>query len=482
MRKNPKKFPEGFLWGGAMTASQTEGAFLDGGKGWCVADIIRHDPYKKPEKKINTEITTKDILFAMEDKQGYYPRRYCIDFYHTYKKDLALLKELGIKCLRTSINWARIFPKGDEDKPNEEGLRFYDSLIDEMLKNGIEPMITISHYEMPLHLTLEYGGWYNRRLIDFFVNYCQVLFERYKDKVKWWIPVNEINLIMQESFNHLGIPSDKVENVLEAKYQGLHHEMVACAKAVKIAKQINSNFKIGAMVTCHNAYPATCRPEDAMAALRCNQMENYFLDVLLRGKYPGYVFRFFEEHGLNIRFAEGDEAVLRDNTADYLSVSYYASRTISEQSSKNLYDPETENAYLKTNDWGWTIDPVGFRYCLNELYDRYQTPIFITELGFGARDTVTEDSRIHDQYRIDFLRDHIKQLKEAIYDGIDIIGCLTWGPIDIVSCSSAEMSKRYGFIYVDIDDEGKGTGARLKKDSFFWFQHVIETNGEDLDD
>ena len=476
--KNPKVFPKDFLWGGAMTASQTEGAYKEGNKGWCTADII---PYRegKLEDKINTEITSEEIKTAIEDDVLYYPRRYAIDFYHTYKEDLKLLKEMGIKCLRTSINWARIFPNGDEDEPNEEGLKFYDNLINEMLKNDIEPMITLSHYELPIHLTLKYRGWYSRKMIDFYVKYCKVILKRYKGKVKYWIPVNEINLIMQESFNHLGIPSDMVDNVMEAKFQALHHELVAVSIVSQLAKEIDPNNQIGAMITAHCAYPKSCAPNDCMAALHHNQLENFYLDVLVRGAYPKYMFRFFEEQGFNINMEESDFYELSKSVTDFIGISYYASRTVSKESMKDLRFPEDDNPYLSTNEWGWTIDPIGLRYCMNEIYDRYQLPIFLAELGIGAHDKV-ENGQIHDPYRIQFLRDHLLQLKECIYDGIPIIGCLMWGPIDIVSCSSAEMSKRYGFIYVDIDDYGKGTGKRIRKDSFSWYKNVIETNGEEI--
>lgn len=475
---NPKEFPKDFLWGGAMTASQTEGAFDLDGKGWCTADII---PYRdgKLEEKINTEITSEEIKHALNDKELYYPRRYAIDFYHTYKEDLKLLREMGIQCLRTSINWARIFPNGDEDEPNEKGLQFYDALIDEMLKLGIEPMITLSHYELPIHLTLKYRGWYSREMIDFYVKYCRVIFERYKGKVKYWIPVNEINLIMQESFNHLGIPSDLVDNVMEAKFQALHNELVAISKVSQMAKEIDSENQIGAMITAHCAYPKTCNPQDCLAALHHNQLENYYLDVLVRGKYPKYMYRFFEEHNFNLDIPKEDLTELSKCITDFIGVSYYASRTVSQKSFENLRDPEDVNPYLNVNDWGWTIDPVGLRYCLNELYDRYQLPIFLAELGIGAHDEVV-DQKVHDEYRIDFLQNHLVQLKECIYDGIPLLGCLMWGPIDIVSCSSAEMSKRYGFIYVDIDDHGQGTKQRIKKDSFEWYKHIIETNGSEI--
>ncbi|MCY7753309.1 glycoside hydrolase family 1 protein [Bacillus haynesii] len=478
MRKNPNTFPENFLWGGAIAANQAEGAYLEGGKGLCVADINKFNDSVDIKKKGNFELTTEDIQFAIEDKEGYYPKRTAVDFYHRYKEDLKMLAETGMTSFRTSINWARIFPKGDELEPNEEGLKFYDELIDEIIKNGMEPLITVSHYEMPLHLATEYNGWYNRKTIDFFVRYCEVLFKRYKDKVKYWILVNQINLITFESFNHLGIPADRVENLLEAKYQGAHNELVACARATKIAKEINPEMQIGMMLFDAISHPATCKPEDVLATVKRNQMEYYFSDILMRGKYPNYAFRFFEENNLHIQFGENDEEDFK-NTADFFSFSYYYTR-ISDAESVKQANSAKINPELEASDWGWSIDPIGLRTALNLYYDRYQKPIMITENGIGAYDNVDENGEIHDPYRIDFLKRHIEQIKEAIKDGVEVIGYYPWGPIDIVSCSSSEMSKRYGFIYVDKDDYGNGTLERKKKDSFYWYQKVIATNGEDL--
>ncbi|MDQ0174960.1 glycoside hydrolase family 1 protein [Bacillus chungangensis] len=478
MKKYPKTFPDNFFWGGAIAANQSEGAYLEGGKGLCVADINRFNADVDIKKKSNEEITMEDINFALTDKEGYYPKRTGIDFYHRYKEDLKMLAETGMNSFRTSINWARIFPNGDESEPNEEGLQYYDELIDEVIKNGMEPLITVSHYEMPLHLATEYNGWYNRKTIDFFVRYCEVLFNRYKDKVKYWILVNQINLISFESFNHLGIPADRVENLAEAKYQGVHHELVACARAAKIAKEINPKMQIGMMLFDAISHPASPKPEDVLATVKRNQMEYFFSDVLLRGYYPSYAYRFFEDNHINIVFGETDEEDLK-NTADFLTFSYYYTR-ISDAESVKKKNTAYINPELPESDWGWSIDPIGLRTALNLYYDRYQLPIMITENGIGAYDQVNEDGQIHDHYRIDYLKKHIEQVKEAIADGVEVIGYYPWGPIDIVSCSSSEMSKRYGFIYVDKDDVGKGTLERKRKDSFYWYQKVIASNGENL--
>lgn len=483
MKQAAQGFPKDFLWGGAIAANQAEGAFLEGGKGWCVADILKVQDQGDLKKKSNKETTIKDIEFAMQDQNGYYPKRYGIDFYHTYKEDLKLLAETGMKTFRTSINWARIYPNGDDEMPNEEGLQFYDELIDEIIKNGMVPLITLSHYEMPLHLAVEYDGWYNRKTIDFFVKYCETCFRRYKDKVKYWILVNQINLIHHESFNHLGIPADRVENLLEAKYQGIHNECTACAIATKIGHEINPDFRLGMMVYDGLSEPLTCKPEDVLANMLRNQREYFFSDLLLRGTYPGYMIRYFSDHHLNIDIRPEDEQVLRENTADFLAISYYYTICASAESTSTddiNDDGALMNPHIDASEWGWGIDPLGLRTVLNTYYDRYQKPIIIAENGYGTFDMISEDGQIHDEKRISYLRQHVEQMKEAIKDGVEVIGYYPWGPIDIVSCSSSEMSKRYGFIYVDQDDYGQGSKKRMKKDSFYWYQRVIASNGEEL--
>ena len=477
MSRVPAGFPENFMWGGAVAANQLEGAWNEGGKGLCIADINEFRDDIAIEKKGNEELTRAYIKEAVDSKEKVFPKRHGIDFYHTYKEDLKLLSGLGLKTFRTSINWSRIFPNGDDKEPNEAGLKFYDDLFDEILKNGMEPMITVSHYEMPLNLTLSYKGWYSREVIDFFVKYCNTVFDRYAGKVKYWILVNQINLIGHESFNHLGVAEDVVEDLRSAKYQAVHNEMVACARATKYAHEHHPEMQIGMMLCGGPDYPASCKPEDMLAALKHNQMEYFFADVLLRGKYPGYAFRFFEDQGIHVEFGEQDEEDFK-NTADFFTFSYYYTQVCSKESYEKGNDVY-RNKELPANPWGWTIDPVGFRILLNEFYDRYQKPIFVTENGVGYYDKL-EDGQVHDDYRVDYYREHIRQMKEAIRDGVDVRGYYAWGPIDIISCSSSEMSKRYGFIYVDLDDYGKGTGKRIKKDSYAWMQKVIASNGEDL--
>lgn len=477
MNRVPDGFPKDFLWGGAVAANQLEGAYNEDGKGLCVADINEFRNDIDITKKYNDELSIQYVKEAIESQDRVFPKRWGIDFYHTYKEDLALLAELGLKTFRTSINWARIFPNGDDDVPNEAGLKFYDNLIDEIIKNGMEPMITISHYEMPLNLTINYKGWYSRELINLFERYCQVVFDRYHDRVKLWIIVNQINLLGHESFNHLGIGEDIVDDLLSAKYQGVHNEMVSCARATRYAHEKYPDLQIGMMLCGGPSYAASAKPEDQLAALQHNQMEYFYSDVLLRGYYPGYAFRFFQDRGIQVDFGENDEEDLK-NTCDFFSFSYYYTRMVTKESFENGNEA-IRNMSLPANPWGWTIDPLGLRYMLNEFYDRYQKPIYITENGCGFYDRL-EDGKVHDDYRVNYFRSHFEQMKEAIKDGVDIRGYYAWGPIDIVSCSSSEMSKRYGFIYVDIDDYGRGSGNRIKKDSFSWYQNVILTNGADL--
>lgn len=479
MNKVPTGFPKDFMWGGAVAANQIEGAWNLDGKGVCVADINEFRDDIDITKKGNAELTTEDINELLASKDRIFPKRTAIDFYHTYKEDLKLLADLGLKTFRTSINWARIFPNGDDEKPNEAGLKFYDDLFEEMIKNGMEPMITISHYEMPLNLTHgKYKGWYSREVIDFFEKYCQTVFDRYAGKVKYWIIVNQINLVTHESFNHLGVAEDLVDDLKSAKYQAVHNEMVACARATRYAHKHHPEMQIGMMLCGGHDYPATSKPEDQLAALKHNQMEYFYSDVLMRGTYPGYAFRYFEENNIYVEFGENDVEDL-NNPCDFFSFSYYYTRVVTKESYENGNEA-IRNKELPASAWGWSIDPIGLRILLNTFYDRYQKPIFITENGIGCYDKV-ENGQIHDPYRVDFYRTHIEQMKEAIKDGVDLRGYYAWGPIDIVSCSSSEMSKRYGFIYVDIDDYGKGTGKRIKKDSYAWYQKVIASNGEDLD-
>lgn len=481
MKQVVNKFPKKFLWGGAVAACQIEGAYDVDGRGLSTSDLRAYDK-NLDRTNIAQEggDTLAGIKVALKDTTSYFPKRHGIDFYHTYKEDLALMKELGLKAFRTSISWSRIFPNGDELEPNEKGLQFYDRLIDEIIKNGMEPIITMSHYDIPIHLVIEYGGFANRKMIEFFVRYAKVLLERFKGKVKYWIVCNQINLVPTVNFGSLGLYDDQAENMEELMYQAVHNQFVAGAKVVELARKIDPEAIMGTMVADGTMYPATCKPEDVVLAMRKNRMQYYFTDVQFRGEYPIYALRYFEENDIHICMEPDDEALLKSNTFDYLAISYYYSKIV--DSTKNTIKPfdAEQNPYLKPTPWEWRADPLGFYNSLSQYWDRYQKPLIIAENGLGALDKVEEDGSIHDQYRIEYLKLHIEQLKECIKDGVDIFGYLSWGPIDIVSSSSAEMSKRYGYIYVDLDDFGQGTGKRSKKDSFYWYQNVINSNGEEL--
>lgn len=471
-------FPKGFLWGGAIAANQAEGAWDEAGKGVSIADIEELPLTYSRKSVVGFSHTKAEIEQAAADRTGDYPRRRGIDFYHTYGEDLALMGEMGFKCFRTSFSWTRIFPRGDEEEPCEEGLLFYDRLIDSIRANGMEPVMTVSHYEMPVHLVTEYGGWHSKKVLDCYLRLCRVLFERYHGKVNYWILMNQINSLGGwGEFASLGMMKDGYEDWESAKYQALHHQFVASAMATALGHGIDPSMEIGLMLGDDATYPASSDPRDVLANTRYMQMSVYFYsDVLLRGEYPGYALRYFKDHGIKVEITEEEKNLLKGHRADFLSISYYHTRQIGRD------QPWTpmENRHLEHSPWGWGMDSLGFRNSLNLYWDRYRTPIFIAENGLGALDKV-EDSRIHDDYRIAYLRDHVRAMREAVADGVQVFGYASWGPIDIISCSQGEMSKRYGYIYVDLDDRGKGSGKRMKKDSFYWYQKVIESNGEVLE-
>lgn len=471
-----KQMPKNFLWGGATAANQYEGGWNEGGRGPSIADVLTGGSVNKARK-----LTPPAPL-----ENEFYPNHEATDFYHHWKEDIRLFGEMGFKLYRFSISWSRIFPKGDEETPNEEGLKFYDNVIDELLKYGIEPLVTISHYENPLHLSLEYGGWKNRKLIDFYLKFAEVLFNRYKGKVKYWLTFNEINMLTVP-FGGVFCAGmlDEKDNTEENRYQAMHHQLVASALATKMAHEIDSNNQIGCMLAYHNGYPYTCNPEDILFAQQYGQIHNSIAgDVHVRGKYPGFAKRYFEEHNINLITAPEDNKVLLEGTVDFVSISYYSSICVSnstdgEKTAGNGSE-NIKNPYLKASEWGWQIDALGLRYVLNQIYDRYQLPIMIVENGLGAVDEVSEDGMIHDDYRIDYMRQHIEQMKEAVYDGVDLIGYTCWGCTDLVSASTGEVKKRYGLIYVNKHDDGTGDLSRKPKDSFYWYKKVIESNGEEL--
>lgn len=472
-------FPENFLWGGAIAANQIEGAWNIDGKGMSGADLFYYDPQSDTSKLHVSNRTKAQVLDAIHDDEKYYPKRHGIDFYHSYQKDLSYLKEMGFKTFRLSINWARIFPNGDEIEPNEAGLAFYDRLLDEVLANGMEPIVTMLHYEIPVNLTLNYGGFHNRQVIDLFVRYGKTLLERFGQKVKYWIVINQINLFQIEPFNSTGICIDQVENMQEALYQAIHNQMVASAKIVKAAREINTRLKIGTMLADLTAYPENSDPENNVLALQHNRMSYYMTDVQFRGKYPGYILRFFAENQYTIERTEEDAELLRQHTMDFLAISYYFSQMVSIEKNGDDRFAVSPNPYLKANPWGWAIDPKGLYHCISKYWDRYEKPIMIAENGLGMYDKL-KNKTVYDDYRIDYLKNHIQQLKECVKDGVEVFAYCAWGPIDLVSASSQEMEKRYGFIYVDYDNLGKGTGNRYRKKSFDWYKTVIATNGEKI--
>ena len=441
----------------------------------------------------NGSHTTPKRITREFEENTLYPSREATDFYHHYKEDIALAHEMGFKVFRMSINWTRIFPTGMEEKPNEAGLAFYDKVFEELNRFGIEPLVTISHYEMPYALVDRYNGWESRKCIDYFMNYCKVIFDRYQDKVKYWLTFNEINsgTMPMGSVLSLGTiqgyegPINKVPDNKQERYQALHHQFVASAKAVTYAHENYPQFKIGNMSIFATMYPLTCNPDDLIACQKEMQNMNWFAsDIQVRGAYPYYAKRFFEENGIQIQKEAGDDEILLAGKVDFYTFSYYMSSCVTADKEKNAAGGNlisgVKNPYLKASDWGWQIDPKGLRYTLNELYSRYQIPLMVVENGLGAYDTLEEDGSIHDSYRIDYLRQHIKEMEEAVKDGVDLMGYTPWGWIDVVSASTGEMAKRYGFVYVDKYDDGTGDLSRKKKDSFYWYQKVIETNGEEL--
>lgn len=479
------RFPEGFLWGGATAANQVEGAFDKDGKGLSIFDMVTFVP-KEERKGLEMDVKSESELNALlaGEKGDNFPKRRGVDFYHRYKEDIALFAEMGFKTFRLSISWPRIFPNGDETEPNEAGLAFYDNVFDELLKYGIEPLVTISHYEMPLHLVKNYNGWEDRRLIEFFVRYAETLFNRYKDKVKYWLTFNEINISQFSPYIGSGMLVDRLENKEQAIYQALHHQFVASARAVKACHELIPDAMIGCMLARMEVYPETCNPDDVLQALEIDQKNLFFTDVQVRGAYPSYMLNYFEKNAINIEMEPGDEEILAAHPVDFLSFSYYMTMVASGDperlKEKGNFFSGIKNPYLEASDWGWQIDPKGLRITMKKLYDRYEVPLFIVENGLGAYDTVEADGSINDDYRIEYLRAHIDQMGEAIQDGVEVMGYTSWGCIDLISASTSEMSKRYGFIYVDQDDYGHGTLERKKKKSFDWYKNVIATNGAEL--
>lgn len=478
------RFPENFLWGGATAANQIEGAWDADGKGPSVADMCTNGSFEHP-KRVTTKIEPDTL----------YPSHEAIDFYHHYEGDIALFAEMGFKCYRMSINWTRIFPTGMETEPNEAGLAFYDRVFDCCRKYGIEPLVTLHHYEMPYALVEHYNGWYGREVIDCFMRYVKTVFARYQHKVKLWLTFNEINSATLPTGNMAATGTmrgfqgsifdlTKIDDP-KVRYQALHHQFVASALAVSYAHEHYPEFKVGNMVGMLTSYPLTCNPDDVLKNQEAMRRVNWFCgDVQVRGEYPSYMERYFQENGIAIHKEPSDNEILRKGVVDFFTFSYYmtnctTTRTDVEGVAGNLISG-AKNPYLQVSDWGWQIDPKGLRYTLNEIYDRYRIPLMVVENGLGAFDKKGKDGKVHDDYRIDYLRQHIEQMGDALKDGVDLMGYTPWGCIDLISYSTGEMAKRYGFIYVNKFDDGTGDLSRERKDSFYWYQKVIESNGGNL--
>lgn len=475
-----KRLHEDFLWGGATAANQIEGAWDVDGKGPSLIDMIPWGPSRMPVMKGEVDYHTLPA-------DAYYPGRVAIDHYHHWKEDIALFAEMGFKCYRFSISWTRIFPTGEDEQPNEAGLAFYEQIIDECRKYGIEPLITICHFELPIALLEKYGGWRDRRTITAFVRFAETLFRRFKGKVKYWLTFNEINMLMHLPFGGAGVYFRQGENPDQVKYQVAHHELVASAMTVKLGHSVDPDYQIGCMLAGGTYYPWSCNPEDVWSAIQQDHVNYFFSDIQVRGRYAPYALKKLERQGIMPVMEPEDTAVLAEGTVDFVSFSYYSSRCIAAHPEKIGVEQTTnaaktlKNPYLQSSEWGWQIDPLGLRIVLNNLYDRYQKPLFIVENGLGAKDTVEADGSINDDYRIEYLRAHISAMIDAVVeDGVELLGYTSWAPIDLISASTGEMSKRYGYIYVDKDDAGNGTMERRRKKSFFWYKKVIASHGEDL--
>ncbi len=473
-------FSKNFLWGGASAANQCEGAYLEGGRGLSNTDVA-------PIGKDRFDILIGKKKVTVPDESLFYPTHEATDFYHRYKEDIKLLADMGFSVYRMSISWSRIFPNGDEDTPNEEGLRFYEKVFLECKKYGIEPLVTITHFDVPMHLVTKYGAWRNRKLIKFYENLVTVIFTRFKGLVKYYLTFNEINMIMHAPFLSAGLVFEEGENEEQIKYIAAHHQLVASAIATKIAHEIDPEIMVGCMLAGGEAYPLTSKPQDVFEALKINRENYYFIDVQSRGVYPSYVMRELERKDIKIPFEDGDKELLRNYTVDFISFSYYNSRCAAAdpdqvEVAKGNVMVSVKNPYLEVSEWGWPIDPLGLRITLNQIYDRYQKPMFIVENGLGAVDEPDENGYVEDDYRIAYLKEHIRAMRDAVtLDGVDLMGYTAWGPIDLVSAGTGEMKKRYGFVYVDRDNDGNGTLNRIPKKSFTWYKKVIESNGKNLE-
>ena len=473
-----KEFPKNFLWGGATSANQYEGAYLEDRKGLSNVDLI-------PSGSQRLDVARGELDPKLLPDTAKFPARSAVDGYHHFKEDIAFMAKMNFKVYRFSISWSRIFPNGDDEQPNMAGLKYYEQVIDECLKYDIEPLITINHFDVPHNLIVKYDSWRNRKLIDFYLRLCETLFTHFKGKVHYWLTFNEINMILHLPYLAAGLTFKEHEDKLHVSYQAAYHQLIASAKAVLLGHKIDSSNQIGSMLAAGCIYPNTCNPIDAWNSLTEQRKNYFFSDVQVRGAYPNYALKYFEKIHFKLSKNTDDPTILKQGTVDFVSFSYYNSRVIGkadqDQTAGNLF-ASLKNPYLKTSEWGWQIDPLGFRITLNELYDRYQNPLFVVENGLGAKDTLSAKNKVNDTYRINYLHDHIQVLKDAVTeDGVEVLGYTSWGCIDLISASSGEISKRYGLIYVNLAEDGSGDYQRFAKDSAKWYANVINSNGQKLD-
>lgn len=479
------EFRDDFLWGGAVAANQVEGAWNVDGKGMSVADVASYNSKAGNDYRKQVAVDSAKVEAAINDQSDTcYPKRRGIDMYHHYKEDIKLFAEMGFKVFRFSIAWTRLFPTGEEQQPNQKGIQFYQDVIAELKKYGIEPLVTLSHYEMPLNLAVKYNGWADKRVIEDFTRFAKVCFEAFSD-VKYWLTFNEIDSVTRHPFISAGIIPDRSKNLERDEYQALHNQFVASSIVTKMCHEIIPGSQVGCMLTKLTTYPATAKPEDVLAAFNKNTMNYYCADIQVKGHYPKLMLEFFKKNDIKLDVTDKELKLLRENTVDYISFSYYMSLlAAADESGLEMTSGNTvvggKNPYLPTTEWGWTVDPVGLRISLLELYDRYEKPLFVVENGMGTKDVLNDDGTIHDDYRINYFRQHFSEMKKAVDAGVDLLGYTSWAPIDLISASTSQMSKRYGFIYVDIDDNGNGTKKRYRKDSFYWYRDVIANNGKDL--
>ncbi len=479
------KFPKNFLFGGAISACQAEGGWNEDGRTLTIPDIVKKIRPEERKTFNQATITKEDVEKGKVGPVSDYPKRWGIDFYHTYKEDIKLMKEMGFKVFRFSIALSRVFPNLDEEEPNPKALEYYDNLIDCVIDNGMEPLVTMSHFDPPIAIIDKYGGWYNRKMIDIFFKYSKILLDRYHDKVKYWLPFNEINAAVLAPFKGVAVLNDE-EDYENKCWNSAHNQFVAAAKTVKYGHEHYPECRFGCMVAYMECYPYSCDPRDVLFTNQYDEMTNLvFLDVQAKGKYPYFAHKYFKDHNVTLNIEQDDESILKEGIVDWVGYSYYQSNVQSySQIGKTVINGNLKgglkNKYLTANDWGWQIDPVGLRILTNKLYDRYNKPLFVLENGIGMIESLDEENKIHDSYRIDYLREHLKALKDSIDDGCEVLGYTWWGPIDLISSGTSEMAKRYGFIFVDQDDEGNGSKKRYKKDSFDYYKHIIETSGEEL--